>query len=183
MTWVFAFAQRLYSQCFKLRSPALRKDYRTEHKPARSQLFHCHSPKLTVLELLEQLLFHLQQEVVVVLHLLRGVHHECAHQVGAVRLVADPHGTRDGTKVHVVLIAAQRGNDRGSLITGLCSSSCPVDWIYNLWAVLRQHLINPNVFLPDLKQTKCSRAAQYFREYAALFLSLERISTTHLSGC
>lgn len=56
-------------------------------------------------ELFEQLLLHLQQEVVVVLHLLRGVHHEGAHQVGAVRLVADPHGTRDGTEVHVVLIA------------------------------------------------------------------------------
>lgn len=55
-------------------------------------------------KLFEQLLFHLQQEVVVILHFLRGVHHQSAHQVGAVRLVADPHGTRDGTKVHVVLI-------------------------------------------------------------------------------
>lgn len=61
-----------------------------------------------MLELFEQLLLHLQQEVVVVLHLLRGVHHERAHQVGAVRLVADPHGTRDGTEVHVVLIAGRQ---------------------------------------------------------------------------
>lgn len=59
----------------------------------------------TVFELLEQLLLHLQQEVVVVLHLLRGVYHESADQVGAVGLVADPHGARDGTEVHVVLIA------------------------------------------------------------------------------
>lgn len=55
-------------------------------------------------ELLQQLLLHLQQEVVVVLHFLRGVHHEGSHQIGAVGLVADAHGTGDGTKVHVVLI-------------------------------------------------------------------------------
>lgn len=65
-----------------------------------------HAPELTMFELFEQLLLHLQQEVVVVLHLLRRVHHEGAHQVGAVRLVADPHGARDGAEVHVVLIAA-----------------------------------------------------------------------------
>lgn len=58
-------------------------------------------------ELFEQLLLHLQQEVVVVLHLLGGVHHEGAHQVRAVRLVADAHGAGDGTKVHVVLIAGE----------------------------------------------------------------------------
>ncbi len=68
--------------------------------------------KHTVFELFEQLLLHLQQEVVVVLHLLRGVHHEGAHQVGAVRLVADPHGTCDGTEVHVVLIAGAEKEER-----------------------------------------------------------------------
>ena len=64
--------------------------------------------ELTVFEVFEQLLLHQQQEVVVVLHLLGGVDHEGAHQVGAVRLVADPHGTRDGTEVHVVLVAGTR---------------------------------------------------------------------------
>ena len=57
-----------------------------------------------MLKLFEQLLLHLQQEVVVVLHFLRGVHHERTDQVGAVRLVADAHRARDGPKVHVVLV-------------------------------------------------------------------------------
>lgn len=67
-----------------------------------------HATKPTMFKLFEQLLFHLQQEVVVILHLLRGVHHESAYQVRAVRLVADPHGTCDGTEVHVVLITGTK---------------------------------------------------------------------------
>ena len=72
------------------------------------------TPGLTVLQFLQQLLLHLQQEVVVVLHFLRGVHHERADQVGAVRLVADAHRARDGTKVHVVLVTGgERGEGNG----------------------------------------------------------------------
>lgn len=62
---------------------------------------------LTVLHLFQKLLFHLQQEVVIVLHFLRRVHHERAHQIGAVRLVADPHGACNCAEVHVVLIAGR----------------------------------------------------------------------------
>lgn len=72
----------------------------------------CGAAQRTVFELLEQLLLHLQQEVVVVLHVLGRVHHQSAHQVGAVRLVADSHGTCDGTKVHVVLITNEEEEKR-----------------------------------------------------------------------
>ena len=66
-----------------------------------------------MLKLFEQLLLHLQQEVVVVLHFLRGVHHERADQVGAVRFVADAHRAGDGTKVHVVLVTGGEDGDGG----------------------------------------------------------------------
>lgn len=80
--------------------------------------------KRTMFQLFEQLLLHLQQEVVVVLHVLGRVHHQSAHQVGAVRLVADPHGTCDGTKVHVVLITGRE--DEMKPIKGAIAGSASV---------------------------------------------------------
>lgn len=60
----------------------------------------------------QHLVLELQQEAVVLLHLLGGVHHEGPDQVGTVGFVADPHGARDGPKMQVVLIAV-RGDGGG----------------------------------------------------------------------
>ena len=62
----------------------------------------------------QHLVLELQQEAVVLLHLLGGVHHEGPDQVGTVGFVADPHGARDGPKMQVVLIAVWGGGMGGT---------------------------------------------------------------------
>lgn len=67
---------------------------------------------LTVTHLLQHLVLELKEEGVVILHLLRWIHHQGPHQVGAVGLVTDAHGARDGPEVHVVLVATAGGGRR-----------------------------------------------------------------------
>lgn len=69
-------------------------------------------------QFLEHFLLQLQQEVVVVLHLLGWVHHEGTNKVGAVGFVADAHGTSDSPKVHVVLLTGKWETDEGKWVTG-----------------------------------------------------------------
>lgn len=59
---------------------------------------------LTMLKLFKKLLFHLEEEIVIVLHFLRRIHHERTHQVRAVGLVADTHRTCYCAKMHVIFV-------------------------------------------------------------------------------
>ena len=60
-----------------------------------------------ILERTDELFFQLQQVLVVILHLLRWLHHDGSHNVGAVVLVAEAESANDCAKMEIVLVTSR----------------------------------------------------------------------------
>ncbi len=66
---------------------------------------------LTVLQFLEYFILHFEQKLIVLLHLVCGIHHQRPHDVGAVGLVSQAHTADNGPEVKTRLrTATQQGS-------------------------------------------------------------------------